>query len=637
MKAQVSSSHSWFSRLQRLIPVAALVWGASLGSTLACQLYEICGTTTSCQGQFGCGDDPPVASTACSCHYGYHACNNELTVHVNQEVTFGTDFCSPSPPDGWDFSGGVGNEGPGWGSVYWPEPGNYTVFAIYTSPDGQDSFSVGVIVVHVLPGGAPEPVVWYKMDATSCCGYGFDSSFSKSHPGKGSATSAPVAGKTGTALKFNPVNPTKNEFSADDAPDLDLLENMAGMAWIRPLGPHGVDGGTIFAHGGNYLFQVSPDNQFIDFRHDVGVASVHISVPGGIPTGSWTHIAFVRTYDMNCEYAVKIYLNGEFLEGQVLSYPSVPSSNHERLMVGNRQGPGTPFNTIDQFNGDIDEVKIFDHCLNPYEIRAEFLAADQPNPVMQFCNLNGITINDKAKGSPYPSELTVSGLPPLAKLDSVELRGLSHSYPGDVDVLLVGPGGQNAVIMSDVSDGTPVTGLNLMLSDGAPLLPGPLAPGPVGPLTSGAFDPRNVETLPADFFPLVTPQPLGASALASFDGANPNGVWKLLVLDDELRDTGSISGWCLNVNSTNLCTPPLVLGPVVKVTKSLKITWPGDDGVANVYHGEVPPLRGAFPQCHLALQPELPGQRGGPGARSATGSVGAAPGGLVLLPRQPRG
>ena len=50
---------------------------------------------------------------------------------------------------------------------------------------------------------------------------------------------------------------------------------------------------------------------------------------------------------------------------------------------------------------------------------------------------------------------------------TVRLNNLTHTFPADIDILLVGPGGQNAIIMSDVGGGDDVTGITLTLDDAA--------------------------------------------------------------------------------------------------------------------------------------------------------------------------
>ena len=49
----------------------------------------------------------------------------------------------------------------------------------------------------------------------------------------------------------------------------------------------------------------------------------------------------------------------------------------------------------------------------------------------------------------------------------MSLDGLSHTYPDDVDVLLVGPGGQDALVMSDVGGSSDVMHLTIGLDDAA--------------------------------------------------------------------------------------------------------------------------------------------------------------------------
>ena len=55
---------------------------------------------------------------------------------------------------------------------------------------------------------------------------------------------------------------------------------------------------------------------------------------------------------------------------------------------------------------------------------------------------------------------------------TVAINGISHGATNDIDVLLVGPNGQSAIIMSDAGNFSSVTGIDLILDDGAtnPLL-----------------------------------------------------------------------------------------------------------------------------------------------------------------------
>ena len=66
-----------------------------------------------------------------------------------------------------------------------------------------------------------------------------------------------------------------------------------------------------------------------------------------------------------------------------------------------------------------------------------------------FSNTAPITINDNAPATPYPATVTVSGVSsPIADLNVV-VTGLSHTFPTDIGILLVGPGGQTVVLMNN--------------------------------------------------------------------------------------------------------------------------------------------------------------------------------------------
>jgi len=183
-----------------------------------------------------------------------------------------------------------------------------------------------------------------------------------------------------------------------------------------------------------------------------------------------------------------------------------------------------------------------------------------PVPTVSFTNGALIIINDAAPGNiaaaatPYPSTITVAGLAGTVSNVTATLRGFRHSYPHDVGVLLVGPGGQKIVLMADSST-YGVVGMNYTFDDNAAT---GLVEYPAGPNASGTYKPSNCGSGDPTF-PAGAPAGPYGTALAVCNGANPNGTWALFVQDDAYGDSGSVAnGWSLGFN---LFTPPPI--PVI--------------------------------------------------------------------------
>ena len=178
-------------------------------------------------------------------------------------------------------------------------------------------------------------------------------------------------------------------------------------------------------------------------------------------------------------------------------------------------------------------------------------ATPSPCGVNTFSNPAAITINDASPATPYPSNITVAGLTGTITKVTVKLNGLSHTFPDDIDVLLVGPGG-NLIIMSDVGGSTAVTGITLTLDDAAAAnLPDSTI------LTTGTFKPTNIGA--GDPFAAPAPAPSANTTFSStFNGTTPNGTWSLYVVDDLGGDVGSFAGgWTLNISTTTgVCGTP---------------------------------------------------------------------------------
>jgi len=187
-----------------------------------------------------------------------------------------------------------------------------------------------------------------------------------------------------------------------------------------------------------------------------------------------------------------------------------------------------------------------------------------------FSNTTPLTLllgADSGPLSPYPSNIAVSGLTGTVSKVTVTLNNLSHTYLGDLDVLLVGPTGAMLVVMSDIGTRR-VSNLTLTFDDAAASnLPLGVAP------VSGTYRPTDDDTddsfaadafpAPAPAGPYPSPGPGGTATLASaFNSTNPNGTWSLYVVDDNGADGGSIAGgWSLTITTMNTTTPPPTTAP----------------------------------------------------------------------------
>lgn len=145
--------------------------------------------------------------------------------------------------------------------------------------------------------------------------------------------------------------------------------------------------------------------------------------------------------------------------------------------------------------------------------------------------------------SPYPAAINVAGVTGTVTKVTATINNFNHTFPSDVDILLVGPGGQTVVLMSDAGGGTDAVNATVTFDD--------TAAGQIGAtVVSGTFRPTNIGG--GDPFPAPAPAGPHGAVLSAFNGINPNGVWSLYVVDDVGGDVGSISGgWSLTFTTEN--------------------------------------------------------------------------------------
>ncbi|SES12103.1 hypothetical protein [Salipaludibacillus aurantiacus] len=152
--------------------------------------------------------------------------------------------------------------------------------------------------------------------------------------------------------------------------------------------------------------------------------------------------------------------------------------------------------------------------------------------------------------SPYPSIIPVEMPGTILKV-TVTLRGLTHSHPGDLVMLLVAPSEDNAMIMRSAGSSFNIVNTTITFDDDAA---DPLPE--FNKIESGTFQPtdygreKGEESGGANPVP-PAPVPSTNSQLSIFDGQSPNGNWKLYVYDQFGDDIGvMVFGWSLTITTT---------------------------------------------------------------------------------------
>ncbi len=149
----------------------------------------------------------------------------------------------------------------------------------------------------------------------------------------------------------------------------------------------------------------------------------------------------------------------------------------------------------------------------------------------------------------YPSTIPVTGVPGTVTNVTVTLIGLSSASPDDIDAVIVGPNGQQIMLMSDACGINPNEleddnwtfddSASTFLSDG----------GPCGDFEDESFKPTNYEN-PDDDNLTAEGGPAGPylNSLSLLAGGSPDGDWNLFMFDDNASFHGfDLSGWALNL------------------------------------------------------------------------------------------
>ncbi len=190
-----------------------------------------------------------------------------------------------------------------------------------------------------------------------------------------------------------------------------------------------------------------------------------------------------------------------------------------------------------------------------------------------YTNSTAIIIQQVGLAIPYFTVITPKCVPGVVRDLTVKISGFFHAFPSDVSIALVAPDGRQVKLMAGVGGGESVSvPVNLTFSDAAPV---PLPKEEL--LQSGSYQPTDY--LPNLFLPAPAAGPY-SNSLAAFNGANPNGPWKLCVYDSVDLDGGGIASWSLEFGWREQTL--LLQNPAVLPTGEFQVEVVGQTGIPTI-------------------------------------------------------
>lgn len=137
-------------------------------------------------------------------------------------------------------------------------------------------------------------------------------------------------------------------------------------------------------------------------------------------------------------------------------------------------------------------------------------------------------------------------MPGLITRVEVHLNDVNHTRPGDLDIMVETPSGKFIYLMSDNCGATAMVNDFFYFADDHPN---------VMAQTSLSCAPSNQR--PSDHYVGVNddvwdtaPGAVSVTSFAGLNGTNESGTWKLHVADDSAAETGTLTGWEIQIDTT---------------------------------------------------------------------------------------
>jgi subtilisin-like proprotein convertase family protein len=163
-----------------------------------------------------------------------------------------------------------------------------------------------------------------------------------------------------------------------------------------------------------------------------------------------------------------------------------------------------------------------------------------------FSNTNPITTTfENEAASPYPSMISVSQMYGTIVKVEVTLYDLNRESSGLLDVLLVSPGGQKVILMSNVCGYEQFADYDYTFADDAD------SEMDSNFCLSGRYKPTDFTAPYGGFYNLVSPAPAApySYTLSAFNSYSPNGTWSLYVAKNYGNTVSIDGGWSMTITT----------------------------------------------------------------------------------------
>lgn len=427
----------------------------------------------------------------------------------------------------------------------------YTIAVGATDKDGnQTSYSeAGANLVICAPGGDVAGVGIWTTDRTGSAGY---SSGDYAGDFAGTSAACPIAAGVGALLlEANPLLGWRDvqeilirSATRNDPANSWWRANAAGIWFNRNYG-----GGMINASGA-----VTMASTWTNLGPQISIstnqAGLSIPIPDDDPNGVTN--SFQVDSDMRVEHAVvTLSINHSYrgdLNVELISPGNTTSYLARTHGDSNANYSAWSFMTVHNWGETASgtwQVRVSDR--NPVDAGTLEFAGLTLYGSTQDCltyhessNPAYITIQDNTVADPYPSSIMVLGFTQTISKVRVALHGFTHSYAGDVDALLVGPGGHEIYLMAGAGTNGAASDATIIFDAYATnYLP------QAGDVLSGTYRP-SLYIVSDSLNSPAPPGPYTNDTLADFAGTSPNGLWSLYIQDWVGGDDGELAGgWSL--------------------------------------------------------------------------------------------